>query len=167
MVQLREKEASSRELLALALRTRRLVAGRALFLVNDRADIAAIAGADGAHLGQDDLPLEAARHILGTGKLVGISTHSPAQARRAWKDGADYIGFGPIFPTATKGYRNGLGPDNARAVERTARGPVFLIGGIRPQRMTRLGRGHRLAASSAVLAAEEPASVVRQLLSFS
>ena len=76
---------------------------RALLIINDRADIAKLVDAAGVHLGQDDLPVAAARQILGPDKIIGLSTHNLAQAEAAARDGiADYIGFGPIFPTASK-----------------------------------------------------------------
>lgn len=172
-VQVREKEATSRELLALTQETMRIAAGRALVIVNDRADLAVLAGADGVHLGQDDLPAAAARRILGPHRLLGISTHSPQQAREAWKAGADLIGFGPIFPTSTKGYVKGIGQAEIPRVEREAKGPVFLIGGIRPERLAGLAlcsfhsSCHRYAVSSAILQAPDPASATRNFLRFS
>lgn len=165
-VQIRDKEATSRELLELTREVRRRIGQRALVIVNDRADIAAMAGADGVHLGQDDLPPREARKILGPEKILGISTHSVAQARAAWKAGADYIGFGPIFPTKTKGYEKGLGSKSIATMERTARGPVFLIGGITPPRLASLGPGHRVAVSSAILTARDPAHAVKKIIVF-
>ena len=82
-----------------------------LFIVNDRCDLALAVEADGVHLGQDDLPLELARRIMGRHKIIGISTHRPEEVTQATRGGADYIGYGPLFPTTTKaGSRGARGP---------------------------------------------------------
>ncbi len=104
----------------------------ALFIVNDRADIAAACGADGVHLGQDDLPLADARKLLGKEKLIGISTHSLEQALMAEAGGADYIGFGPIFKTATKDAGETQGCGRLSDLKRSVSIPVVAIGGIAP-----------------------------------
>src|SRR5207248_3818354 len=103
--QLREKGRGDRELLALARDVRRWThqAG-ALFLVNDRPDIARLVEADGVHLGQDDLPVKEARRVLGPDALVGVSTHGVDQLRQAVLDGASYVGVGPTFPSGTKDF---------------------------------------------------------------
>ena len=104
LIQIRDKKASSRELFDDVLRSVE-IAHRlgALLIVNDRVDIALMTGADGVHLGQDDLPPAAARHLLGDKAIIGFSTHNLTQVKAALADGiADYIAFGPIFPTATK-----------------------------------------------------------------
>ena len=102
VLQLRVKDRPADEFLRLALTAReRTTRAGCLFIVNDRVDIALAAQADGVHLGQDDLPLEAARPLVGK-RLIGISTHSLEQAEAAERGGADYIGFGPMFPTRTK-----------------------------------------------------------------
>ena len=102
----------------------------ALFFVNDHADIAAAVDADGVHLGQDDLPIEHARKLLGKKKLIGISTHSREQAVAAETSGADYIGFGPIFTTTTKDAGQVQGCAGITAVKRAVSVPVIAIGGI-------------------------------------
>jgi thiamine-phosphate pyrophosphorylase len=103
------------------------------FILNDFPALAAELGADGVHLGQDDGPLAAAREIMGSGKLIGRSTHSLDQARAALAEGFDYIGFGPLFPTPTKAGRPGIGLENIAAMEREvgSRIPAFCIGGIK------------------------------------
>jgi len=132
-VQMREKDLPDRELIRLGRDLRRVTeAAGALFFVNDRPDIARLVGADGVHLGQDDLPMEAGRRVLGAGGLVGVSTHSVEQARAA--QGADYIGVGPMYATATKGYEQGHGPDLVRAVRAAVTAPIVAIGGITPPR---------------------------------
>jgi len=102
----------------------------ALFIVNDHADIAVAVDADGVHLGQDDLPIAYARKLLGSTKLIGISTHSPEQAQEAETSGADYIGFGPIFTTATKDAGPTQGLERIAAVKRATSLPLIAIGGI-------------------------------------
>ena len=129
--QYRNKNGTRREIYETALRLARVIrASGALFILNDHADIAAAVGADGVHLGQDDLQIEAARHILGTDALVGISTHSLEQARAAEAAGADYIGFGPIFQTSTKDAGAVQGFQNLAAVAAAVTIPVIAIGGI-------------------------------------
>jgi len=103
---------------------------KALFLVNDHADIAAAVDADGVHLGQDDLPISAARKLLGKNKCIGISTHSPDEARSAEAEGADYIGFGPLFPTSTKDAGRVQGIRNLAVIRSMVTVPVIAIGGI-------------------------------------
>lgn len=103
IIQYREKEKNLREKYAEAMILRRMTReSGALFLVNDHVDLALMVEADGVHIGQDDLPLPEVRKLLGPGKIIGVSTHSPEQARRAVAEGADYIGVGPLFATATK-----------------------------------------------------------------
>ena len=163
IVQVRSKESTSRELLALARAVKGAVAGRALVIVNDRADIAVMAEADGVHLGQQDIPLGAARWIVGPDRLVGAATHSLAQAIEAQNAGADYLGFGPIFPSATKGYAAGLGEKAFIPLRKKVKVPLFLVGGITPERLRRIPGAGRIAASSAILSARDPAAVVRHL----
>ncbi|TLS36327.1 thiamine phosphate synthase [Pseudalkalibacillus caeni] len=103
IIQLREKKGSKREVLKKARMLRELTKKYNVpLIVNDHIDIALAVDADGIHLGQDDLPLEEARKIIGPNKIIGISTHSIEEAREAEKGGADYIGVGPIFPTNSK-----------------------------------------------------------------
>ena len=103
------------------------------FILNDFPALAAELGADGVHIGQDDGPLAEARGILGPGKIIGRSTHSPDQARAALAEGFDYIGFGPLFPTLTKAGRPAIGLQDIAAMEREVGShiPVFCIGGIK------------------------------------
>jgi thiamine-phosphate pyrophosphorylase len=134
VVQLRWKHAPTGSLLAAAVECRRLTdAHGALFFVNDRVDVALACGADGAHVGQEDLPLAAARRLLGGACWIGVSTHDLAQARAAEAGGADYVGFGPLFPTATKatGY-DPRGLQRLREVRGAVAVPIVAIGGIDP-----------------------------------
>ena len=101
------------------------------FLVNDRCDLALAVDADGVHLGQQDLPIQMARTVMGAGKLIGISTHTDAQVSAATQAGADYLGFGPIFPPGSKRDHDPVvGIDGLRRIRRLTGLPVFAIGGI-------------------------------------
>jgi len=102
----------------------------AVFIVNDHPDIAVAVDADGVHLGQDDLPAEEARKLMGTRRIIGVSTHSPDQARAAQSAGADYVGFGPLFTTRTKDAGPLQGIENLRQVRKAVTLPVIAIGGI-------------------------------------
>jgi len=167
-VQLRWKEASARELLAAALAIRPLArTAGALFLVNDRPDVARAAESDGVHLGQDDLPPAAARRVLGPGRLVGISTHDPAQARAAEAAGADYIGVGPVYATATKpGALAPRGLALVSAVRAAVRCPLVAIGGITPETApaVRAAGADAVAMIGALVRAPDPEAAVRDVL---
>jgi thiamine-phosphate pyrophosphorylase len=130
-IQFREKERSRHDIYGEAIRLRRLTKDHnAVLIINDFPDIAICAGADGVHLGQDDLPLKEARKIMGRNRIIGISTHSLEQATVAEKDGADYIGFGPIFPTLTKDAGRPKGIEMLHEVKKKVNIPVVAIGGI-------------------------------------
>ncbi len=131
VVQLRDKEASRETLVTLGKALRKVCDRFGAFLiVNDRIDVAMATEADGLHLGQEDLPLQKARRQLGHGKLLGVSTHSLAQAKRALEEGADYIGVGPIFTTPTKPDYPPVGVELVREVRENVKVPFFAIGGI-------------------------------------
>ncbi len=129
----------------------------ATFIVNDHADLAQAVDADGVHLGQDDLPIEQARKVLGPGKVIGISTHSLAQAREAEQQGADYIGFGPMFPTATKDAGVTQGLETLRIIRRSIGIPIIAIGGITHTTVTEVVRAGAdgVAVISALLSAPD------------
>jgi thiamine-phosphate pyrophosphorylase len=130
-IQLREKDLPDRELLARARVLRNLTAAAgALLFVNDRPDVAVLSGADGVHVGQDDLPPADVRPLVGPEMLLGWSTHSEEEASEANGLPVDYIGAGPFAPTATKGYDRGLGPELVRATRRRTALPIVAIGGI-------------------------------------
>jgi len=132
VIQLRDKDSSDSRLLEKSLKLRRLTRSVGVpLIINDRIDIALAVDADGVHLGQDDLPVSTARQFLGPGKIIGVSTHSLEQARRARRQGADYIGVGPVFDTKTK--ENGARPvglELLRQVSREIDLPWVAIGGI-------------------------------------
>lgn len=165
--QLREKALADRELLERARNVRRWSrAAGALFIVNDRPDIARLAEADGVHLGQDDLTVKDARRILGPEPLIGVSTHSLDQVRQAVLDGADYIGIGPTFPSQTKHFDEFPGVEFIRAASAETSLPAFALGGIGPETMVDAVRAgaRRVAASSAVTRSDDPAQTCRVLL---
>jgi thiamine-phosphate pyrophosphorylase len=131
VVQVRVKDAPAGEILRIARETVALVGGRALVLVNDRADLALLSGADGVHVGDDDLPVPDARRLLGPDLLVGRTTRTLEEARAAVAEGADHVGFGPIFATTTKALAvPPRGVDGLRAVCAGLGAPVVAIGGI-------------------------------------
>lgn len=133
IVQLRAKDLSSMEFFHLAVELRRVIPEGHHFIVNDRPDIALLSGADGVHLGQEDLPCKEARKIL-RGLIIGISTHSLEEALEAERDGADYVAFGPVFETKTK--RDAQRPKGLKVlaeVKKALHIPVIAIGGIKEE----------------------------------
>ncbi|MEW6182207.1 MAG: thiamine phosphate synthase [Bacillota bacterium] len=168
IVQLREKNLSSKAFLAEAQVLRELTRDAGIpLIINDRVDIAAAVGADGVHLGQNDLPVIFARKLLGESAIIGVSAHSVAEAAAAEKDGADYIGFGPVFATSTKPDLQPLGTKILRDVLRTVRLPVVAIGGITPDNIGEVtaAGAKRVAVINAVAGSPEVAARVRLLLS--
>jgi thiamine-phosphate pyrophosphorylase len=131
IVQLREKNSTAKEFIQIARKVKELCAlYDAIFIINDRVDIAHIVGADGIHLGQDDIDIKSARHLLGKDIIVGISTHCPEQALEAVESGADYIGVGPVYTTPTKPGRQAVGLEYVKWVSKNIDIPWFAIGGI-------------------------------------
>ena len=119
IVQYREKDKSTKEMIDEASEIKRICGDKAIFLVNDRIDVALAVDADGVHIGQDDMPIETARKLLGPDKIIGLSVHNMDEAIEAEKSGADYVGLGPIFDTATKkDAGKGIGPAKIREVKR-------------------------------------------------
>ncbi|MFQ5465416.1 MAG: thiamine phosphate synthase [Thermodesulfobacteriota bacterium] len=169
LVQLREKGLGGRALLELARQVRALTTGfGAKLLVNDRADVAALARADGVHLTARSFTPEEARKVLGPEAVVGVSTHSADQALWAERGGADFITFGPVYPTPSKArYGEPLGLEKLQEVCSAMTIPVYAIGGIKAA-----NAGDVLAAGasgvaviSAVMAAQDPAASAREILS--
>jgi thiamine-phosphate pyrophosphorylase len=168
IVQVREKTLPDGDLLEWARLVREWTArAGALLIINDRPDVAVLAEAEGVHLGQEDLPVREARRIVGPRRLVGVSTHTLEQARTAALDGADYVGVGPVFPSGTKAFDKFPGLELVREVSAEISLPAFAIGGISAENVeVVLAAGaRRIAASSAVCAAPDPAEVSRKLLS--
>ena len=131
LVQYRAKTASSAEMYAEALQLKALCDSfNVPLIINDRLDIAMAVGAAGVHLGQDDLPCAAARKLLGEDYLIGVSAHNPAEAKAAMQSGADYLGCGAVFGTATKADVQKLGTDGLAAICKAKGLPVVGIGGV-------------------------------------
>jgi thiamine-phosphate pyrophosphorylase len=166
--QLRAKTLPAGEVYTLAASLAPLVQhGGGCFIVNDRCDIALAVGADGVHLGQQDLPLADARMVVGQQMLIGLSTHTLEQAVQAEIDGADYIGFGPIFATTTKSDPDAVvGLEGLRQVRARVRLPIVAIGGITTHIAGDVVRGGAdgVAVISAVMAAPDPASAIADLV---
>lgn len=164
LVQLREKLLPDGELVAVA---RRLAAAcdraGALFVLNDRPDLAADCDADGVHVGQDDVAPAEARRLAGAGRFVGLSTHSPAQIAAAHAAGVDYIGVGPVWETATKPGRPAVGLELVAEAARSARLPWFAIGGIDLANLAQVREAGatRLAVVRAIRDAADPEAAAR------
>ncbi|AEF83389.1 thiamine phosphate synthase [Leadbettera azotonutricia] len=135
MVQIREKDIPSREFYDLALQALRVTRAHHIpLIINDRLDIALAIGAEGVHLGQSDLPCIEARRVGGEDFIIGVSAHTPAEAVRAERDGADYIGAGAVFPTGSKADVSAIiGLDGLKAAAASVKIPVIGIGGIGPK----------------------------------
>jgi thiamine-phosphate pyrophosphorylase len=164
IVQLRDKSGTARDVLAFAREAVRIINKHILFIVNDRADIAELSGADGVHVGQDDLSLTDARRLLGPDAIIGVSCQTWEQARRAEDEGADYIGFGSVFTTKTKPGRLPMDPALLKKVLEGIRIPVFPIGGITAgniERVTALGATRAAVCRDLCLAEDRPAMMRR------
>jgi thiamine-phosphate pyrophosphorylase len=167
-IQLREKALSDGELLRRARIVAKMCAeAKALFIMNDRADVAVLSGADGVHVGQGDLPCAAVREMVGAEGIVGVSTENLEQARRAVAEGATYVATGPMFHTTTKQKPRIVGPAYAAAAVREVPRPVVAIGGITLENVRQVVGGggvKAVAVSSAVLKAADSGAVVRGFL---
>jgi len=167
VLQLRDKKLRDRELLDRARLLAELIRDtQTLFVMNDRADLARLSGADGVHVGQEELSVKDARTVLGPRALIGVSTHSIEQARQAVLDGANYIGVGPTFASATKQFGQFPGVELLRQVAGEIRLPAFAIGGIRQENLAQVCETgfSRVAVSNAICQASDPAAAARQLL---
>ena len=167
MVQLREKDLDHDAFLEEARRftalCRRL---GAVSIINDSVEIALESGADGVHLGQDDLEAGRARTLLGPGKIIGVSAHSPSEARRAQAAGADYLGCGAAFSTGTKADAKPISRETIRAVTAAVDIPVVAIGGVSRENILEL-RGLGLAGAavvSGIFAQPDVEAAARELL---
>jgi thiamine-phosphate pyrophosphorylase len=139
---------------------------KALFIVNDRVDLALAVNADGVHLGQQDIPVALARQLLGTQRIIGRSTKNPEEMARAIAERADYIGVGPVYATPTKAGRAAVGLDYVRYAVDHASIPWFAIGGIDADNLSDVlaAGATRVAVVRAVMQAKDPTAVTQQLL---
>jgi len=166
LIQVREKKMSDRELVTYGRLVREWTArAGALFIMNDRPDLAVLTNADGVHVGQDELSVREARRIVGPSRLVGVSTHTIEQARQAVLDGADYFGVGPIFPSATKPFPQLAGLDFVRQVAAEITLPAYAIGGITLETVDQVlaAGARRVAVSGAICGAEDPVTITHRL----
>ena len=167
ILQLRDYSLDDSELIEAAHRFRVLTRRyQKLFIVNNRPDIGLLSGADGVHVGQDDLPVSQARKLMGKGKLVGLSTHALIEAKKALRSGADYIGVGPVYATPTKAGRKAVGLGYVRQVAALKpKIPFFAIGGVDPGNLGEvLGAGaSRVAVVRAISEAKDPYYAARRL----
>lgn len=168
VIQLREKNRSKKEIYKEALAMKALTTRqKAALIINDHIDIALAVNADGVHLGQDDMPLAEARKIMGRKKIIGISTHSLGQAQKAEIEGADYIGFGPIFHTRTKAAGKPRGLKTLQKIREHISIPIVAIGGItsRNIREVLMSGADAAAVSSGILNGNIKTNVDRYLSS--
>jgi len=166
LIQLRDKKSAKADLLNLASELAgKLNPAKTLFIVNDYVDLAVACGADGVHLGQEDLSLKQARKILGKNRIIGISCHNLSQALKAQNEGADYIGIGPIYATATKPEYKPIGLRVLGELKNKIKIPYFAIGNIQPGNLKEvIGSGaKRVAVCRAILKAANPKTAAEQL----
>jgi len=164
IIQLRNKQANKKLILAEARQLRKMLEGsKILFIVNDHPDIARAVDSDGVHLGQGDMPPGPAKEIVGKGKIIGVSCHSLKQALRAQREGADYIGLGPIFPTATKTGSKPIGLRLIKKLRQRLKIPFFVLGGINQENIKQVlsAGAKRIALASAVLGSKDIASSLK------
>ena len=167
VIQLRDKERSKRELLSLARELSRLCAfTKTLLIINDHLDIALAVGADGLHLGQDDLPMAVARHLMPPEMILGWSIHSLGEARMAAQHGADYIAVGPIFPSPTKPDVKPCGTELLKQVRKAVSIPLVAIGGINADNVAQVMETgvQAVAVISAVAGADDAESAAHRLV---
>jgi len=168
LVQLRAKELQTREFLQLALQTAKLLKEKSIpLIINDRIDIALACGAEGVHLGQEDIPLPYARKILGKKKRIGISVNTVNEAEEAEKGGADYLGVGPVYYTPSKrDLKAILGPSGLKVIREKVKIPILAIGGINAENAREvMSCGvDGIAVISALMEAEDIAEATRELI---
>ena len=166
-IQYREKSGSTREMIEIARNMKRLcLEAGVTFIVNDRLDVAIAAEADGVHLGQDDFPIPMARQILGEGRIIGGSAATLDEARKCLSEGADYVGFGPVYPTSSKDDAGPVsGIDILKQVVDIIPLPIIAIGGVGPENIPDVMRaGARgIAVISAVCCQDDPDEATRSL----
>jgi thiamine-phosphate pyrophosphorylase len=166
LIQLREKDLPTGDLLALAMRLREVTRGHALLVINDRLDVVMAAGADGVHLPENGLPVAIARWLLGQHVLIGRSVHSEEAATEAEQAGADYVQLGTIYATESKPDAKPAGPDLVRKVSGAVGIPVLAVGGVQPKNAAEVIEAGASGASviSAIQGAADPQAAARQLV---
>jgi len=167
VVQLRAKHLSGKEFYELALEVKELVHHyKVPFIVNDRLDIALGVDADGLHIGQEDIPADVARRWIGDNKILGVSAKTVEEARRAVLDGADYLGVGSMFPTATKKDAVVTSFAELQKIKQSVEIPIVAIGGINLQNVKQLKEAgvQGIAVVSAILQKDDPRLAAKELL---
>lgn len=167
VIQLREKDCSSREFYELGLRVKKITdAYHAPLIINDRVDIALAVGAAGVHVGQGDLPCKVVREMIGPDMIVGVSAATLEEAVRAEQDGADYLGVGAMYATATKTDTRPVSMEELLKIRAAVKIPIVVIGGINKQTLGNFkGTGvNGLAVVSAIVAQPDPEAAARELL---
>lgn len=167
VIQFRQKQGSTRELIEIATQMKRACADKGVaFVVNDRIDVAIAAKADGVHLGQDDFPIPLARQLLGNESIIGGSAATLEEARKCLADGADYVGFGPVFPTGSKDDAGPVsGVEILKMIAEAIPLPIIAIGGIglgNTPAIVRAG-AHGIAVISAVCCQNDPCQATNAL----
>jgi thiamine-phosphate pyrophosphorylase len=158
IVQYREKNRSTKEMVEEASLLKEICRDKAIFLVNDRIDVAMAVDADGVHIGQDDMPIAIARQLLGSDKIIGLTVHDLREALEAEREGADYVGLSPIFDTSTKkDAGKGIGPERIREVKDALSIPIVTIGGINKENCVSVVRGgaDSLVAISSIVCSDD------------
>lgn len=167
MVQYRDKKSSDGEFLERARRIHKITRKKKIpLIINDRVDVARLADAEGVHLGEEDLPVKEAREILGSKKIIGASASDIKTAKIKEKEGADYIGLGPVFETGSKEIEKPLGIEILKKAKRSLKIPVFPIGGINLSNLDQIiSTGtKRIAVISAIFMAEDVKKAAQVLL---
>ena len=166
-IQFRHKKGSTREMIQVAIEMKRLCSEKGvIFIVNDRIDVAIASKADGVHLGQDDFPIHLARKLLGDDRIIGGSAATMEEAEKCLSDGADYVGFGPVYPTGSKEDAGPVsGIDMLRKIVETIPLPIIAIGGIDEENTPGIMQAgaHGIAVISAVCCREDPRQATRGL----
>ncbi len=168
VVQLREKNCSSKEFFDVATRLKKITAQKNIpLIVNDRIDIAQAVDAAGVHIGQSDLPCKVARKILGAEKIIGVSVSTVEEAMQAEFDGANYLGVGAMFATATKTDAKIVTLDTLKKIRAAVKIPIVAIGGINLETISKIkpAKIDGVAVVSAIIAAENPKRAAENLLS--
>ena len=166
-IQFRHKQGSTREMIQVATEIKRLCTEKGIiFIVNDRIDIAIASEADGVHLGQDDFPIPLARKLLGDNWIIGGSAATMEEAKKCLSDGADYVGFGPVYPTGSKDDAGPVsGIDTLKKIVETIPLPIIAIGGIDEENTPEVMKtgAHGIAVISAVCCEENPEGATKGL----